>query len=255
MKSNLYIWPDKVLYSGKHFETESHKHFLAQSIVGVHGPIHVELENSKVSSDFVFIPGNTTHRIIEGPKNNGDNLILLYTDPHSKISAALEAEYNQPENRTNRNIIEKLKEYGGREFDPLSLDNFLSGFHRSKIKFEIPKIDPRIILTLELLKNWDFEKTPDLKTFAEKTKLSPGRFTHLFSESLGIPFKRFVLWTKLTKAVLALKAGKNLTEVCHESGFSDSAHFSRTFMDMFGVNPSKFLTDSRSVQLYIFDPV
>jgi len=42
-------------------------------------------------------------------------------------------------------------------------------------------------------------------------------------------------------AVTSVLSGMTLTQAAHEAGFSDTAHLSRTFMDMFGVNPSTVL--------------
>ncbi|PKA14953.1 helix-turn-helix transcriptional regulator [Leptospira haakeii] len=252
MISQLCIWPDKVLYLGNHFETESHSHFLTQTVIGIQAAVLIELENLHIRSDFHHIPANTPHRILEGPSS----VLLCYADPHSRINSALLAAHKERNGSIPKELKEDLLLLSQKNPDPISLEKlFYKIAYVKKNTFEIPKIDPRIQSSLSLLREWDFEKRPTLSKFAQNAGLSSGRFTHLFSESLGISFKRFILWTKLSRAVLSLKNGKNLTEACHSSGFSDSSHFSRTFMDMFGVNPSKFLTDSRSVQVYIFDPV
>ena len=54
-------------------------------------------------------------------------------------------------------------------------------------------------------------------------------------EETGLPFRTYVLWRRLMKAVEIRAAGESLTEAAHQAGFSDSAHFSRTFLRMFGV--------------------
>ena len=65
--------------------------------------------------------------------------------------------------------------------------------------------------------------------------LSESRFSHLFVEETGLPFRTFVLWRRLMQAVGRAAAGDSLTMAAHQAGFSDSAHFSRTFLRMFGV--------------------
>ena len=65
--------------------------------------------------------------------------------------------------------------------------------------------------------------------------LSPSRASHLFVEETGLPFRTYVLWLRLTRAVDAYVAGLSLTEAALEAGFSDSAHLSRTFRRMFGM--------------------
>jgi AraC-like DNA-binding protein len=68
--------------------------------------------------------------------------------------------------------------------------------------------------------------------------LSAGRLRHLFVEQTGLPFKTYVLWLRLMKALEVAAAGESLTNAAHAAGFADSAHFSRTFRRMFGIAPA-----------------
>lgn len=65
--------------------------------------------------------------------------------------------------------------------------------------------------------------------------LSESRFSHLFVREVGLPFRTFLLWRRLMRAVEGMAAGRSLTAAAHEAGFSDSAHFSRAFRRMFGL--------------------
>jgi len=65
--------------------------------------------------------------------------------------------------------------------------------------------------------------------------LSPSRASHLFVEQTGLPFRAYVLWLRLVRAVDAHAKGLSLTEAAHEAGFADSAHLSRAFRRMFGL--------------------
>lgn len=65
--------------------------------------------------------------------------------------------------------------------------------------------------------------------------LSPSRASHLFVEETGLPFRHYILWLRLIRAVETYSRGGSLTEAAHEAGFSDSAHLSRTFKRMFGL--------------------
>lgn len=69
--------------------------------------------------------------------------------------------------------------------------------------------------------------------------LSASRLSHLFTQQTGLPFRTYLLWLRLTRAVETVAAGGSLTEAAHEAGFADSAHFSRTFRRMFGVAPAQ----------------
>jgi len=65
--------------------------------------------------------------------------------------------------------------------------------------------------------------------------LSPDRLRHVFVKHTGLPFRTYVLWLRLLKAVEAFSRGESLTTAAHQAGFADSAHLSRTFRRTFGV--------------------
>ncbi len=70
---------------------------------------------------------------------------------------------------------------------------------------------------------------------AASVGLSPGRASHLFVQETGLPFRTYVLWLRLVRAVEAHTSGLSLTDAAQEAGFADSAHLSRTFKRMFGL--------------------
>lgn len=75
--------------------------------------------------------------------------------------------------------------------------------------------------------------------------LSPSRARHLFAAQTGLPFKTFVLWRRIEKAVALYAAGASLTEAAHEAGFADSAHLSRTFRRNFGLPAAALQVNAR----------
>ncbi len=73
---------------------------------------------------------------------------------------------------------------------------------------------------------------------AAQVGLSMSRLTHLFTNQVGIPLRRYVLWSRLRLAVMRVQAGDDLTGAAHGAGFADSAHLTRTTREMFGLPPS-----------------
>jgi transcriptional regulator GlxA family with amidase domain len=73
--------------------------------------------------------------------------------------------------------------------------------------------------------------------------LSQSRARHLFAAHTGLPFKTYVLWLRLERAVQLYASGHSLTQAAHEAGFADSAHFSRTHKRTFGLAAAAFRLD------------
>ncbi|MFN0116235.1 MAG: helix-turn-helix domain-containing protein [Paracoccaceae bacterium] len=103
-----------------------------------------------------------------------------------------------------------------------------------------PGIDRRIARVLDALAAPD-RTGPDVAEAAGIACLSESRFSHLFVREVGLQFRTYMLWRRLMRAVDGIAAGASLTEAAHDAGFADSAHFSRTFLRMFGVPASLLL--------------
>ena len=98
-------------------------------------------------------------------------------------------------------------------------------------------LDGRIVRALEVIRQMDTAKL-SLEDVARAVFLSPSRLAHLFSDEVGLPFRRYLLWRRLTRAMMAVGRGSNLSAAAHACGFADSAHLTRACTQMFGTPPS-----------------
>jgi AraC-like DNA-binding protein len=85
-----------------------------------------------------------------------------------------------------------------------------------------------------------------LKTLAAISGLSPSRFMHVFTESVGIPLRQYILTLRLQRACSELIEGTTVTSAACRAGFSDAAHLTRTFRRMLGFTPSHLFSKKRS---------
>lgn len=103
--------------------------------------------------------------------------------------------------------------------------------------------DPRIAQCLSLIRA-GLDQPLRQATLAAVINVSESWLVHRFTDQVGVPFRRYVLWQRLRRAVEVALKGATLTEAAHAAGLSDSAHLSRTFRETFGVAPS-FLFEHR----------
>lgn len=78
-----------------------------------------------------------------------------------------------------------------------------------------------------------------LKTMAAIAGLSPSRLMHVFTASVGIPLRRYILGLRLKRACQELSAGATVTSAACVAGFSDAAHLTRTFRRALGTTPTR----------------
>jgi AraC family transcriptional regulator len=99
---------------------------------------------------------------------------------------------------------------------------------------EVPTADERVSKVI-FWANAQLATPIRLADAAAVAGLSPDRLRHVFVRHTGLPFRTYVLWLRLLKAVEAFSHGESLTNAAHQAGFADSAHLSRTFRRTFGV--------------------
>ncbi len=111
---------------------------------------------------------------------------------------------------------------------------------------ETPVIDPRVSRSIEWIRAGR-DSGILVKDIAAEVDLSESRFSHLFTEHVRIPVRRYLLWLRLRDALHMLAGGGSLTETAHSAGFADSAHLTRTFKTSLGIAPSALVKESSLV--------
>jgi AraC-like DNA-binding protein len=99
------------------------------------------------------------------------------------------------------------------------------------------RMDARVTRVLEAIRRSDDLRFP-LDKAADLAHLSATRFAHLFKEQVGLPFSRYMLWRKLTRAMVAVASEGTIAAAAHAADFADAAHLTRTFYQMVGMAPS-----------------
>jgi AraC family transcriptional regulator len=99
------------------------------------------------------------------------------------------------------------------------------------------RLDSRVTTVLGAIRASD-DLRMSLDEAADKACLSSTRFAHLFKEQVGLPFSRYMLWRKLTRAMVAVASERTIAAAAHAADFADAAHLTRTFYQMVGMAPS-----------------
>lgn len=103
------------------------------------------------------------------------------------------------------------------------------------------RLDPRVTRVLAAIRASD-DLRMSVDTAAAMAFLSPSRFAHLWKQQVGLPFRRYLLWRKLTRAMLMIGRGRTTAAAAHEADFADAAHLTHTFHRMVGIAPSVLMS-------------
>ena len=100
-------------------------------------------------------------------------------------------------------------------------------------------IGARLILAEAEFISSHYSEEIDLDKCAERCGFSRSRFTHLFTEVIGISPYRYQQKFRLEQACELLRStALSVSEVAENVGFQDALYFSRLFRKRFGMAPS-----------------
>jgi AraC-like DNA-binding protein len=225
-------------------QTDYHAHHAIQVVIGLGGAFNLRTETDHVNGEVVAVAADISHAFAaEGL------LAILFVEPESRIGRAISARLfaNGPLASLDPDHLADWRDHVIRAFHATGPDNqAITDLGRSlaqSLAGDRPGEQPdRRVRKMIARAGEQIEHPLSLADVVEPGGLSAARLRHLFVEQTGLPFKTYVLWLRLTKAVERMAAGGSLTEAAHGAGFADSAHFSRTFRRMFGVAPAALRT-------------
>jgi AraC-like DNA-binding protein len=225
-----------ILYVGPGDVAARHAHHAVQLAWSRDAALSVTTGGDAHRRRAVLVPANAPHALDAA----GQTIALLLVEPHGERGTALDRAAHATGGR------DLARELAALPFPSPDIaladvvpwcDRVLAALGVTPQRPALSSVSRRAIAHIERCR----DGVPRVADVATALALSTTRVTHLFSAEVGIPFRRFVLWTRIKRAVAAVQAGRDLTAAAIAAGFSDAAHFSRTFRAMFGLSPSLVL--------------
>lgn len=177
---------------------------------------------------------------------NGALGMMVFVDPESKEGAWLAASLRQditivPDARLE-SLVPDVRAFVDRPEDTDDVAALVRRIVQGLRPGLSPsrRFDARVATVLEAIRQSD-DLRMSLDTAAGIACLSPTRFAHLFKDQVGLPFSRYMLWRKLTRAMVAVASERTIAAAAHAADFADAAHLTRTCYQMVGMAPSALM--------------
>jgi AraC-like DNA-binding protein len=237
----VYFWDGGWIGTGVSLGTvPEHSHHAVQISLGLDGPIRFRHGDGEwMQEGGGLIVPNEPHSF----DGCGNHVAMIFIDPETRegrwlVDSARTPVQMIPADRYEA-FVPALKAFGERRPSAAEAAALLNDIVRSLCEGPPPlrKMDERIAKALAYMRHAD-ARALTLDSVARTVFLSSGRFAHLFTEEVGLPFRRYLLWRKVNRALAAFGRGENLSASAHSAGFADSAHLTRTFRQMFGIAPT-----------------
>ncbi|MFE7802867.1 helix-turn-helix domain-containing protein [Nocardia sp. NPDC057440] len=268
--------PGQLVVTGAVGIAAIHAHHTVQVIAACTDMVLEDVAGERRVCRAAVIPPDVPHAVVRGAADG----ILVHLDPESAVGSELGRLPNSPaavhewvragqslcapqrqtrrmHSATANETSARSYEAGGiasgrslREFDAISA--WLHSLVRPGPAMEWlpdrnscsdpggPPRHPAVSDVLRLLPNRLSGGPIRLAELARAVHLSESRLAHVFSSEIGLPFRPYLRWLRLQRAVELIAAGHSLTAVAHGAGFADSAHLTRVCRSMFGAPPSGF---------------
>jgi len=253
MQPLLFFSTGYFLYLGRAVDTVVHEHHAVQIAISLENEIEIISSGSVMKHRAVIISSDEPHEC----RTHNHAFLLINIDPESKIGTGIKETYLTTDQITA--LPESIVEEFLGNIKPLLIntisadaifDAILQFLKKLSETDEHKNMDDRIIKVLKVLKQPGYAPLK-IQNLSSLVHLSPGRLVHLFTEQVGIPVRKYILWTRLLTALQCIFNGCTITEAALEAGFSDAPHFNRTFKRMFGQSPSLLLQNSQIIQAYV----
>ncbi len=234
-KTQLYQWPDKMLFIGPLGEIGAHRHGANAWCYALEGELGYAAGHDGWShTRGARIALGCEHRLHGG----GRPVAVLYLHP----------EFDAPPAAVTRLLsgpapllLQDAYRSGGLPAAALvelgaGLDRIVYGGRQPGAGSSSPAVGAAVACLKRGLAH-----NLGLSEVAAAAGLSAGRLLHCFSEELGLAPRRFRTWHRLVRALDLAVAGGSLTAAALDAGFASPAHLSSSFRASFGLPPSAVL--------------
>src|SRR5262249_2236279 len=229
------VWPAAMIVWGPGFTSAAHRHHCVQLVMAMKGTLRIRAgsDDKWLKCGAALIRPDAVHEV----DARDTTVLIAFVDAESELGSAL---------------CERI-EGGILSISPTQLGRWRAllgeGLSDSTVEHWVRtellpgrrpvQLHPNVHRVINYLREQiGVSDNFSLKTLAEISGLSQSRFMHVFTESVGVPVRPYILWLRLQRAACELMDGRTATEAAHTAGFSDAAHLTRTFRRMLGTTPS-----------------
>jgi AraC family transcriptional regulator len=218
----------------------SHAHHAIQIVFALEGTVAISGEDGRWrEGPGVIVQADVVHSF----DCNGAMGAMLFVDPESSEGMWLQRALGQeiavlPDARL-ASCVSELRTFVEQPVESMELGELIRHCVHAVSPGAPParRLDQRVARVLDAIRARD-DLRISLDEAAQLAFLSPSRFAHLFKDEVGLPYSRYMLWRKLTRAMVAIASEGTIAAAAQAADFADAAHLTRTFYQMVGMAPS-----------------
>ena len=234
------LWPAAMIVWGPGYVSDTHRHHSVQLVMAIEGRLMIRRDSHDqwMECGAALVKADAAHQV----DASSARVLLVFVDPESDLGAALTDKVTTAITPIADDVVARWREQLG------DADSLTSAIVEPWVKRSLlsnrrePRLHPKLHRVLQVIRgDLGTNRRLSLKRMAALAGLSESRFMHVFTESIGVPPRSYILWLRVQRACGELMRGATATQAAHCSGFADGAHLSRTVRRMMGTTPMDLL--------------
>jgi AraC-like DNA-binding protein len=254
--STFYMWKGVAAFFYSSHLTSFHSHNTMQLVLDTQKDFRFKIKGTHWKTyKSLIIKENVIHQL----DTNSSVQLIIYIDAETRIAQAIKSKYlaNGEIYPLDLNIFHFANSNDLQQAllnpEPSRLENLINRILGS-LSLEIGNTpaDERILIAEQTISTVHPEEVT-VKSLADIACLSESRLRSLFKNVTGVSLYRYILWNKIRYATNQIMAGYTVNDAAIDSGFTDSSHFHKMMVQLFGISPSKFLKDNKEDNSVVCD--
>ena len=256
-RSNFYLWNGVSAIFFSNCVTNTHSHNTIQIITDIHHQFRCRVNEAPwLTCKNLIIKQDTPHQL----DTNDSVQLIIYLDITTTAAKAITTRYLGNDNAAEPelNLFDIVKPDTIQQVllkpDPQTLHNIV-GRILQQLTGEtavITKTDPRIRIVGKAIDHGRPDQL-NISTLAAQVHLSESRLRSLFRLQTGVPIYKYILYSRIRFAINRIMTGSPINDAAWEAGFTDNSHFHKILVSMFGISPSQFLRESKTMEIFTCD--
>jgi AraC-like DNA-binding protein len=257
-RSNFYLWNGVSAIFFSNCLTNIHSHNTMQIVLDIQDHFRCRVGDGEWQRfKNLVIRENSPHQL----DTAGSVQLIIYLDAGTTLASKIKARYLQGKDacEPELDLFDLIK--------PNELQQVLlmpeAGLLLSMIDRvlqrlggqNLPRISDGRITTVERFLSATHPSGSNIKSLAGKVHLSESRLRSLFKLQTGVSLYKYILWSRIRFAINRIMAGSPINEAAWEAGFVDNSHFHKMLVAMFGISPSQFLREHKTMNILTCDQI
>lgn len=210
---NQIYWDlDKISILTDTMDASSHSHAMMQFFICIEGDLNLKVAKEKPAGKCILVNKNVKHSF----KTDNKICFTVIIEPVSDLGLALDTFladkdcYVVDDSKADSLIacVMDLTEHPGKEAYVKLMDEVCCCFELPQSR---KKLDDRIVSFLDMLDHCSCHDH-SIDKYASELCLSSSRLSHLFSEQVGIPLKKYLILHQLERAFEEILQGTSITK-------------------------------------------